>query len=165
MPEIPKFDFLSILRVLAEHRVDFILVGGVAASVLGALNMTWDLDALYSTDESNIERLLGDIDALDGYYRMHGERRLRPNASHLAAGGHDLLSTHWGPLDLLGTVGAARNYRSLLPNTIEVDVGEGLAVQVLDLETQIAVKEETGRDKDLAVLPILRRTLEESRRR
>jgi hypothetical protein len=36
---------------------------------------------------------------------------------------------------------------------------------VLDLETLIAVKEELGGEKDLAMLPILRRTLEESRRR
>lgn len=34
-----------------------------------------------------------------------------------------------------------------------------------DLETLIAVKEELGNEKDLAALPVLRRTLEESRRR
>jgi hypothetical protein len=34
-----------------------------------------------------------------------------------------------------------------------------------DLETLIAVKEEVGGDKDLTMLPVLRRTLEESRRR
>ena len=33
-----------------------------------------------------------------------------------------------------------------------------------DLETLIAVKEELGSEKDRAMLPILRRTLEESRR-
>ena len=32
-----------------------------------------------------------------------------------------------------------------------------------DLETLIAVKEELGNEKDLAALPVLRRTLEESR--
>ncbi len=36
---------------------------------------------------------------------------------------------------------------------------------VLDLETLIAVKEEVGGEKDRAMLPVLRRTLEESRRR
>jgi len=36
--------------------------------------------------------------------------------------------------------------------------------EVFDLETLIAVKEELGNEKDRAVLPILRRTLEESRR-
>jgi hypothetical protein len=37
--------------------------------------------------------------------------------------------------------------------------------EVFDLETLIAVKEEVGSEKDRAVVPILRRTLEESRRR
>jgi predicted nucleotidyltransferase len=37
-------------------------------------------------------------------------------------------------------------------------------VRVLHLETLIQLKEELGRDKDLAVLPTLRATLAEKRR-
>jgi len=44
-------------------------------------------------------------------------------------------------------------------------VGEAVSIQVLDLEAQIAVKEETGQEKDIAALPLLRRTLEELRRK
>jgi predicted nucleotidyltransferase len=53
----------------------------------------------------------------------------------------------------------------LLPHAREVEVGQGLRVQVLNLETLIAVKEEVAGEKDLAVLPTMRRTLEEKRRR
>ncbi|MGB6942426.1 MAG: hypothetical protein WBE37_08535 [Bryobacteraceae bacterium] len=42
---------------------------------------------------------------------------------------------------------------------------EGVRIRVLDLETIIALKEELGGEKDRAVLPTLRRTLEERRRR
>jgi hypothetical protein len=45
-----------------------------------------------------------------------------------------------------------------------MDVGEGILVRVLDLETLIAIKEELGGEKDRAVLPVLRRTLEEKRK-
>jgi hypothetical protein len=45
-----------------------------------------------------------------------------------------------------------------------MDVGEGTLIKVLDLETLIAIKEELGGDKDRAVLPVLRRTLEEKRK-
>jgi len=38
-------------------------------------------------------------------------------------------------------------------------------VRLLDLPTLIEVKQETGGDKDKAVLAILRRTLEETRKR
>jgi predicted nucleotidyltransferase len=44
-------------------------------------------------------------------------------------------------------------------------IGVGIRVRVLNLETQIAVKEEIGQEKDLAALPILRHALEESRRK
>lgn len=42
---------------------------------------------------------------------------------------------------------------------------EGLRITVLDLETLIAVKEQVGGEKDAAVLPILRQTLIETRKR
>ncbi len=69
--------------------------------------------------------------------------------------------TSAGPLDVLGTITGDLGYGDLLPHTIELQVDEGLRVRMLDLETLIATKEATGRDKDKAVLPILRRTLEE----
>lgn len=58
--------------------------------------------------------------------------------------GHHLLSTTHGDLDCLG---------------------EGLSVHVIDLPTLIDLKEKAGRPKDLAVLPVLRATLAETRRR
>ena len=52
-----------------------------------------------------------------------------------------------------------------LPHADELAVREGLRVHVLNLETLIAVKEEVAGERDLAVLPIMRRTLAEKRRR
>jgi hypothetical protein len=40
---------------------------------------------------------------------------------------------------------------------------EDMNVRVLDLEELIAVKERAGREKDLAVLPLLRATLARAR--
>ena len=40
-------------------------------------------------------------------------------------------------------------------------IGEGFQIQVLDLEMLIELKEQLRGEKDLAVLPILHRTLEE----
>ncbi len=165
MPGTLKADFLELLRTLSKHGVDFILVGGVAAAVQGAPIMTFDVDVLYAIDAQNLAQLLAAIADLEGYYRVQPERRLRPRLSHLAAGGHNLMATRFGPLDLLGSVGNAHTYPDLLPHTVEIVVGDGITIRVLDLETLIAVKEETAGDKDKASLPILRRTLEESRRK
>ena len=127
--------------------------------------MTFDVEVLYGTDAPNLTRLVAAIEDLEGYYRVQPERRLRPQLSHLAAGGHNLPATRLGPLGLLGSVGNSHAFPDLLPHTIEIDVGEGTTIRVLELETLIAVKEETAGDKDRSALPILRRTLEESRRK
>lgn len=72
--------------------------------------------------------------------------------------------TCFGPLDLLGTIGAGRDYASLLPFSEEMEIGH-MRLKVLSLEKLIEVKEETGLEKDKAILPLLRQTLLEKRRR
>lgn len=157
---MPKPDFRSILLTLADRNVDFIVVGGVAIVLVGAAYNTFDLDVVHSTEPGNVARLLTALEDLDAYYRIQPERRLRPNASHLTSPGHQLLLTRFGPLDLLGRVGNGRSYAGLLPHAVAMEFRGGLRVQVLDVETQIAVKEETGREKDLPGLLLLRHVLE-----
>ena len=72
-----------------------------------------------------------------------------------------MLLTRAGPLDLIGAVVTGQSFNELLPHTKEVDLGEGMMVRILDLRTLIDIKEKLGRDRDRAVLPVLRRTLEE----
>jgi hypothetical protein len=158
-----KPKFVAILIELRRHQVDFIVVGGIAAYIEGVPVNTIDLDVVHSRNPYNISRLLSALGALEAVYRARPE--LKPDASHLASPGHQLLMTRFGPLDVLGMIGRSRSYEDLLPHADELEVGEGLRVQVLNLETLIAVKEEVAGERDLAVLPIMRRTLEEKRRR
>ena len=165
MSGISKPDFRQILRTLRAHRADVIVVGGVGAVLQGAPISTFDLDLVHSRKADNVARLLDALDEIDAYYRIQPERKQKPLASHLSSPGHQLLMTRFGPLDLLGSIGHSHRYEDLLPECIEMEVGEGVRIRVLNLETLIAVKGETARDRDVAVLPILRRTLEEQRRR
>jgi hypothetical protein len=66
--------------------------------------------------------------------------------------------------DFAGAPTASRTYADLVPHCERVAIAADLAVPVLDLETLVAVKEEVGAEKDRAVLPLPRRTLEEKRR-
>lgn len=160
----PRPDFLAILKTLAEYKVDYIIVGGVCAVLHGAPVSTFDLDLVHSRDPKNIDRLMGALKALDACFRGQGDRIIRPTPRHLSSSGHQLLLTLAGPLDLLGMIGKGRGYKELLNSTIEVQLSENLFVHILRLETLIDVKEETYRDRDRAMLPILRRTLEEKSR-
>ncbi len=145
--------------------MDFIVVGGVAAVLGGAPINTFDLDVVHSRAPANIARLLPVLERLEAIYRIQPQLKLRPDGSHLASPGHQNLVTVWGPLDLLGTIGRNLSYEDLLPHTVEMDIGEGNRVRVLSLEMLVIIKEELGGEKDRAVLPILRRTIEEKRRR
>jgi hypothetical protein len=162
--QTPRNRNLAILQTLVDHQVEFLIVGGVAAVLLGAPINTFDLDIVHSTDPANVSRVLAALKELDAVYRAQPDLRLRPNASHLSSAGHQLLLTRLGPLDLLGAIGNGRTYPDLLMHTTELKAGPSLSVRVLDLETQIAIKEEVGGEKDRAALPILRRTLEERRK-
>jgi hypothetical protein len=161
---MPDSSFLAALRALREGGVEFAVVGGVAAVLNGAPVNTFDLDIVPARDEKNVDKLLRVLDAIDAVYRMHPGRQLKPNASHLSSPGHHNLITSCGPLDVLGTIGRGLSYEDLLPHTIDMETGGGVQVRVLNLETIVALKEELAGQKDLAVLPILRRTLEQKQR-
>ncbi|MBI3695423.1 MAG: hypothetical protein HY238_11380 [Acidobacteria bacterium] len=157
-------DFVAILRTLTRHEVDFIVVGGVCAVLHGAPLSTFHLDLVHSRKPDNIHRLLTALDALDAHSRIQPERKARPGVSHLSSPGPQLLMTRFGPLDLLGTIGAGREYKDLEEHTIEMRVDRGIKVRVLKLDSLIRIKSETAGEKDKAALPLLRRTLEEKSR-
>lgn len=48
----------ELLHLLNEHRVDYVLVGGLAVSLHGAVRMTLDVDVVVSMDEANLQRLV-----------------------------------------------------------------------------------------------------------
>jgi predicted nucleotidyltransferase len=160
---MPESRLFAALRTFQEAEVQFILVGGVAAVLNGAPVQTFDIDLLYAVEPANIDRLLPVLERMEAIFRIQPERRLRPTRSHLAGGGHLNLLTRFGPLDLLGSIGQNLRYPDLLPHSHDLNIGEGIRIRVLNLETLIAVKEELAGEKDLAVLPILRRTLREIR--
>ena len=157
-------DPVEILRRLAAARVELVVVGMAAGVLRGAPVTTIDVDIVHRRSPENVARLLGVLGDLDAVYR-HDPRRLRPAESHLSSPGHQLLVTTLGQLDCLGSVGADQSYEDLVPRAPELELGDGLLIRVIDLPTLIELKEAAGRPKDLAVLPVLRATLAETRRR
>lgn len=155
---------LSLLRCLAESGVEFVLVGGLSGVLNGVPIHTQDVDIVPRRDPKNLDRLLTALGKLQAVYRSQPERQLRPTAGHLAGSGHHNLTTRLGWLDILGTIGRDQGFEDLLPRSHRIALADDLYVDVLDLEAYIALKEELGGDKDKAVLPLLRRTLEEKRK-
>jgi len=154
----------DLLRLLSSGDVQFIVVGMAAGVLQGAPVTTLDLDILHRRNPENVARLLkvlGDVDAV----ARHDSRRLRPQESHLIGTGHLLLTTTYGDLDCLGSIDEGKGYDDLLEQSVEMKLGDGQAIRVLGLRSLIGIKERAGRPKDLAVIPLLKATLDEIDRR
>lgn len=126
--------------------------------VEGAPIATLDVDIVHEPSPENVRRLLAALAELGARYRTRPELDRSPDAAALAGSGHHLLSTRFGPLDVLGVIGNDRGYRKLIKSARRRKLGD-FYVWVLDLKTQITVKEELGFAKDRAMLPLLRETL------
>ena len=156
-------DFTQILSTLAAHNVKFIVVGGISAVLNGAPVTTFDIDIVHDRSAENIRQLVAALEQLNTYYRTHPNQRIAPTAKQLAGPGHQLLMTDAGPLDVLGALGESK-FDDLLKDSTLFEIHDLPSVYVLNLSRLISLKESTGREKDLAVLPVLRRTLEEQGR-
>lgn len=143
------------LEVLSRHRVDFVVVGGVAVVAHGASLMTRDLDILYSLEKENVERLVAAFEELDAV--AYGDpRRVRFRFDHLHNRGHHLAETRAGRVDALGSLGQQGDilYEQLIDDAVTMEAF-GVSFRCIALDRLIAIKKELGRPRDLlAVLEL-----------
>ena len=83
--------FAETLRVLAQHQVEFIVVGMAAGVLQGVPLTTLDVDIVHRRTRENVGRLLAALTALHAVDRGD-PRNLAPSESHLIGPGHQLLS-------------------------------------------------------------------------
>ncbi|HEY7189036.1 MAG TPA: hypothetical protein VH436_20905 [Vicinamibacterales bacterium] len=154
-------DFATLLQVLVEGRVEFVLVGGIAAAVHGAARATYDIDVVYARSPENIERLVSAIAPLQPYLR--GAPPGLPftwDADRVSKGLNFTLTTSAGDLDLLGEITYGGTYEALLPDTIVI-AAFGIECRCLSLDRLIQVKRAAGRVKDLEAIAELEALREE----
>jgi hypothetical protein len=164
---VAEFDPVAMLRVLHTHRVQFLIVGGIAARLRGAPLLTQDVDITPAPDRANLERLAGALKDLDARLRTATEPDGVPfpfDAGLLENATVWTLTTKHGDLDLVVSPAGTDGYRDLIRDADELNVATepDLSVQVASLADVIRSKEAAGREKDRAALPLLRRTLEET---
>ena len=154
-------DLQRLFLVLADHRVDFIIVGGVAATLHGSARVTRDLDIVYARTPQNLARLVAALRNHHPYLR--GAPPGLPfswDEETLWSGLNFTLETDLGNLDLLGEITGGGGYDDLHPHSIEVEAF-GVRFRCLDLDTLIRVKLAAGRPRDLEVVAELRVIREE----
>lgn len=155
-----KPDFFELFRALDGAEVEHVVVGGVAAILEGAPIATLDLDIVYRPDRDNLHRFVTLLEKLEAHYRDPAGREIQPTIDRLENNEVNLLETNLGPLDAMQRIGANWSWDDVVERSHVVKVG-GLEVRVLDLASIIESKLVADRDKDRAMLPVLRRTLKE----
>jgi len=153
-------DLGKLLKKINEAGVKYILVGGMAAVAQGSPVLTFDLDIVHERSSNNIKRIKDLLISIDAYQRRPGDLKLQPDFDALMGTGHMLLSTIYGPMDLLGAIEKGLGYDDLITNVVSVDF-HGFEIHVLDLETLIELKKESTRPEDKQRLLILEETLKQ----
>jgi predicted nucleotidyltransferase len=154
-------DFNALLRILTESNIEFIIVGGAAATAHGSARLTVDLDIVYRRSKENIERIVKALQPINPYLR--GAPPGLPfswSAKTIKRGLNFTLTTTLGALDLLGEIVGGGGYEQLQPETIKVVIA-GNTCLCLNLERLIKVKRAAGRPKDLEVVAELQRIQDE----
>ncbi len=143
------------LVALASKKVEFVIIGGVAATLHGSSFATYDLDICYSRDPPNLSRLAEALSPL------HPMLRDAPSglpfiwdAETLRQGYNFTLNTDFGAVDLLAEIPGVGDFQHAMKLSIFVDLF-ALRFSVLSLEGLISSKRAARRPKDLLTLPEL----------
>lgn len=156
-------NFKKLLEALRHRNVEFILVGGVAATAHGSARLTIDLDIVYRRSADNHSRLVRALSPHTPYLR--GAPPGLPfvfDEDTLNRGLNFTLTTALGDIDLLGEIVGGGNYDQLLSDTVELSL-YGYSYYCLSLSQLIHVKRAAGRPKDLEVIAELEKLLAESK--
>jgi hypothetical protein len=157
-------DLEQIIPPLVEGGIDFILIGGKAAILLGSARVTFDTDVVYDRSKANLERISRLLKPFSPYLR--GAPPGLPfvlDVPTLRNGLNFTLTTKLGDLDLLGEVAGGGTYKQLLPNTFVVEAFD-VKFRCVDLPTLLKLKRAAGRPKDLEAIAELEALREETSR-
>jgi hypothetical protein len=158
-------DFKALLRTLTEGGVEFILIGGVAATVHGSSRLTRDVDVVYRRTRENIGRLVTALLPYQPYLRgAPPGLPFRWDAATIERGLNFTLETQLGDIDVLGEIVGGGGYDALLPSTSLIRAFD-VECRCLNLDRLIDVKRAAGRPKDLEALAELSAIAEERSRR
>ena len=140
---------VPLIAALRAERLEAVLIGNAAAAVQGAPVTTLDFDFMFRATAANLAKLKRVARRLDAiilrpFYPVSKLYRLTADASGLQA-------------DFMPAIHGVRSFEGLKARSVEHTVG-GEPLRVACLDDIIASKRAAGRDRDLAVLPVLERT-------
>lgn len=138
-----------LLVAVRDQHLDVVLIGNAAAAMHGAPVTTLDFDFMFRETDANLRKLKRVAAALGAtilrpFYPVSRLYRMVDDATGLQA-------------DFMPAIHGVRSFEGLRSRAQEHEAG-GMPLLVASLDDIIASKRAAGRDRDLAVLPVLERT-------
>ncbi|MBI5394553.1 MAG: nucleotidyltransferase [Verrucomicrobia bacterium] len=138
----------SLLELLIQRQVEFVVVGGYAAVAHGVTLLTQDIDICCRFTPENLAMLEKALADLHPVHRMTTHRRpfdlardWRPDLKNL------YLDTDWGQLDCLSSVLAVGDFDAVQDQSVELGLPTGRC-RVLGIDALIKAKNAMGRLQD-----------------
>lgn len=143
---------VRLAKLLEQHALEAILIGNAAAALQGAPVTTVDFDFFFRKTPVNLRKLKALADSLDAsvlrpYYPVSGLFRIMNDDDGLQ-------------LDFMAAIHGVSSFASLRSRAVRFEFG-GAGLLVAALSDIIKSKRAAGRPRDLAVLPLIERVLDE----
>ena len=147
---------IKIARALHQVRLEAVMVGNAAAALHGAPVTTMDIDFMFRKTPGNMRKLKAFAQELEAqilkpYYPVSSLYRVVNDDTGIQ-------------VDFMSILHGIKSFENLRSDAVEVEF-EGYVIKVASLEKIIRSKRALGRPRDLAVIEILEKTLDEKKKR
>jgi hypothetical protein len=141
-------DAEGILRALAQHGVEYVIIGGLAVQTHGHVRTTVDIDVLPRPDPSNMARLADALNALEARILNPGSEGLTIDAKMLPRATLWQFTTRHGGIDVVHDAPGAPPFDELCERALQIRVGD-LRLSVASRDDLINMKRASARPVDL----------------
>jgi hypothetical protein len=150
---LSALDLRSLLALLHEREIRFVVIGGVAVAAHGYVRGTADLDLVPDPDPDNLRRVAELLGELKATLPTAQDRPfdLASDAGVIRRGGNVTADTTLGGLDVVQRAKGVPSYSQLDADAVETEL-LGIPVRVCSLGRLREMKEAQGRPEDKADL-------------
>lgn len=132
----------KLLNILHKHQIKFVLMGGIATSILAKPRATFDVDGIISITDNKIKDLLLDIE--NAGFKIDKKQPLK------LIQGSPFLTLYYDPyktyIDLFIS---SNDFQNEIINRAKVIDYNDLSINIISPEDLILVKIQSGREKDM----------------
>ena len=153
----------QLIQRLCDADIDFVIVGGFAATLHGSSFLTRDLDVCAVLTAENVQKLRLAFRDVHPAHRLTAQKLSFLDNPDPGVEVHNLyLRTDLGPLDILSSIRGVGDFERIRGHAVEIELF-GRRCRVISLDDLIRAKEAVGREKDLLTVKELRAIREKTK--